>query len=42
MYADDATLMSHLGNFGPVNDINNLEQELNKEISKVNTWLLSK
>ena len=41
MYADDTTLMLHLENFGPVNDINTLEQELNKEVSKVNTWLLS-
>ena len=40
MYADDTTLVSHLENFGPVNDTNTLEQELNKEISKVNTWLL--
>ena len=32
MYADDTTLVSHLENFGPVNDINTLEQELNKEI----------
>ena len=39
MYADDTTLVSHLGNFGQVNDINTLEQELNKEIS--NVWLLS-
>ena len=41
MYADDTTLVSHLENFGSMNDINTLEQELNKEISKVNTWLLS-
>ena len=41
MYADDTTLVSHLENVGPVNDINTLEQEINKEISKVNTWLLS-
>ena len=34
MYADDTTLVSHLEHFGPVNDINTLEQELNKEISK--------
>ena len=40
MYADDTTLVSHLKNFGPVNEINTLEQELSKEISKVNTWLL--
>ena len=41
MYANDTTLVLHLEKFGPVNDINTLEQELNKEISKVNTWLLS-
>ena len=41
MYADDTTLVSHLENIGPVNDINAFEQEINKEISKVNTWLLS-
>ena len=41
IYADDTTLVSHLENFVPVNDINTLEQELNKQISKVNTWLLS-
>ena len=33
MCADDTTLVSHLENFGPVNDIT-LEQELNKKISK--------
>ena len=41
MYADDTTLVSHLEYFGPLNDINTLKQELNREISKVNTWLLS-
>ena len=41
MYANDTTLVSHIENFGPVNYINTLEQELNKEISYVNTWLLS-
>ena len=41
MYADDTTLVSHLENFGPLIDINTLEQELNREISKVNPWLLS-
>ena len=41
MYVDDTTLVSRLENFGPVIDINTLEQELNKEISKVNTWLMS-
>ena len=41
MYADETTLVSHLENFGPLNDINTLEQKLDREISKVNTWLLS-
>ena len=36
MYADDTTK-----DFGPSNDINTLKQELNREISKMNTWLLS-
>ena len=37
MYADEITLVLHLENFGPLNDINTLEQELDREISKVNT-----
>ena len=41
MYANDTNPVSHLENFGPLNDINTLEQEINREISKVNTWLLS-
>ena len=40
MYADETTLVSHLENFGPVNDNNTLEQELNKEISKVQLYKL--
>ena len=39
MYADDTTLVSHLENFGTTNI--EIEGEINKEISKVNTWLLS-
>ena len=39
MYADDTTLVSHLENFGTTNI--EVEREINKEISKVNTWLLS-
>ena len=39
VYADDTTLLSHLENFGATNI--EIEQERNKEISKVNTWLLS-
>ena len=41
MYVNDTNPVSHLENFGPLNDINTLEQEINREISKVNTWLLS-
>ena len=39
MYADDTTLVSHLENFGATNI--EIEREINQEISKVNTWLLS-
>ena len=39
MYADDKTLVSHLENFGTTNI--EIEREINKKISKVNTWLLS-
>ena len=39
MYADDTTLVSHLENFGAINIA--IEDGLNQEISKVNTWLLS-
>ena len=38
MYADDTTLVSHLDNFGATNSA--IEDGLNQEISKVNTWLL--
>ena len=41
MYADDTTLATTLENFGTVNDVTNLERELNKEITKVYSWLLS-
>ena len=42
MYADDTTLAnSTLENFGTVNDVANLERELNQEITKVYSWLLS-
>ena len=41
MYADDTTLASTLENFGTVNDVINLERELNQEITKVYSWLLS-
>ena len=37
MYADDTTLVSHLENFGAINSA--IEDGLNQEISKVNTWL---
>ena len=39
MYADDTTLVSHLENFDATNI--KIESEINQEISKVNTWLLS-
>ena len=39
MYADDTTLVSHLENFGATNI--EIEREINKEILKVNTRLLS-
>ena len=39
MYADDTTLVSHLKNFCATNSA--IENGLNQEISKVNTWLLS-
>ena len=39
MYADDTTLVSHLENFGATNIA--IEDGLNQEISKVNTWLFS-
>ena len=39
MYVDDTTLVSHLENFGATNT--EIEREINQEISKVNTWLLS-
>ena len=39
MYADDTTLVFHLENFGATNI--EIEREINKKISKVNTWLLS-
>ena len=41
MYADDTTLASTLENFGSVNDVANMECELNQEITKVNSCLLS-
>ena len=39
MYANNTTLVSHLENFRATNCA--LEDGLNQEISKVNTWLLS-
>ena len=39
MYADDTTLVSHLESFWAPNSA--IEDGLNQEISKVNTWLLS-
>ena len=34
-------MASTLENFGTVNDVTNLERELNQEITKVYSWLLS-
>ena len=41
MYAGNTTLASTLENFGGVNDVASLERELNQEITKVYSWLLS-
>ena len=41
MYTDDTTLASTLENFGGVNDVANMERELNQEITKVYSWILS-
>ena len=39
MYTDDTTLISTLENFGPTNNVKELEQNINDEICKVATWL---
>ena len=41
MYADDTTIIFTLENFGPTNNVKELEQNINDEISKVVTWLQS-
>ena len=41
MYADDTTLFSTLENFGDRNNAREIEQNINKEISKITTWLHS-
>ena len=41
IYSDDTTLGSTLENFRNVNGVANLERELNQEITKVYSWLLS-
>ena len=35
MYADDTTLVSTLKNFGTLNNIEVIEDELNREISRI-------
>ena len=41
MYADDSTLVSTLENFGDRNNAKEIEQNINKEIYKITTWLHS-
>ena len=41
MYADDTTLFSTLENFGVRNNAKEIEQNINKEIYKITTWLHS-
>ena len=41
MYADDTTLVSTLENFGDRNNAEEIEQNINKEIYKITTWLHS-
>ena len=41
MYADDTTLVSTLENFGDRNNAKEIEQNINKEIYKITTWLHS-
>ena len=39
MYADDITLVSTLENFGALNNIAVIKDEINKEITKISHWL---
>ena len=39
MYADDTTLVSTLENFGTLNNIAVIEDEINNEITKISHWL---
>ena len=41
MYADDTTLVSTLENFGDRNNAKEIQQNINKEIYKITTWLHS-
>ena len=41
MYADDTTLVSTLEHFGTLNNIAVIEDEINKEITKISHWLHS-
>ena len=41
MYADDTTLVSTLENFGALNNLAVIEDEINREITKISHWLHS-
>ena len=41
LYADDTTLVSTLENFGTLNNVAELENAINCEISKISSWLVS-
>ena len=41
VYADDTTLISTLENFGTLNNVAELENAINCEISKISSWLVS-
>ena len=41
MYADDTTLVSTLENFGALNNIAVIDDEINREITKISHWLHS-
>ena len=41
MYADDTTLVSTLENFGALKNIAVIEDEINREITKISYWLHS-
>ena len=41
MYADDTTLVSTLENFGALNNIAVIDDEINREITRISHWLHS-